>query len=571
MKVILIFAWPTLAQSVKLDYGTFQGLVSATTISYLGIPFAEPPVGALRFKSPKPIAKKSDEIVNASEFGPACLQSGTQKSQSEDCLNLNVFAPLNATGLPVLVWVFGGGFTDGSNSMDLYDGRNILTRSPKFVVVSINYRLNSFGFLPGKPLASENGVVNPGLMDQKLAFEWVRQNIQKFGGDPSRITAVGESAGAISIAIHMLAEGGSQKLFDRAILLSGAAPIYSDTPASSEVSYQKILSAVGCSNASDSLQCLRAVDGNTLLANITTIELQFTPLMDGAYFESQPIVSFLEKKTFSQIPVLLQTNRDEGTLFGLRKNLKDQTEVRAAIHEAAFFFSETDLDQLDKYYQVDSYTPETFGPQLAYSDFFGDTVFQCPAQLMSSVYTQAGQAVYNARNNHANVYSFYPKNIPLGIYHGSELQHFFQFKPLIAANETDFSFFLHDSYMNFAAGQAPSGTWPTYGPGNRRFNIEEKTIDADVDRNAKCSFFVDVVSKLFLKSTTSSTTSSTTTTAVVTKSYVSTSTYASSCTAIITLPYGTSASSTEEPIYSGATTNSFSFVIFAVMIGLVSS
>ncbi|XP_009076545.1 PREDICTED: acetylcholinesterase, partial [Acanthisitta chloris] len=206
---------------------------SSRVAAFLGIPYAEPPVGPLRFAPPRP-ARPWLGVLEASSYPHACFQpvdtmfpgfGGSEmwnpnREMSEDCLYLNVWVPepKPSNPAPVLVWIYGGGFYSGAASLDVYDGR-FLAQAEKVLVVSMNYRVGALGFLalPGHPEAPGN----VGLLDQRLALRWVQTNIASFGGDPNSVTLFGESAGAASVGLHLLTGAGGS-LFRRAILQSGS-------------------------------------------------------------------------------------------------------------------------------------------------------------------------------------------------------------------------------------------------------------------------------------------------------------------------------------------------------------
>ena len=205
-------AGPAGLDEVAVDGGRISGRTDGDLHVFLGVPYAAPPVGDLRWRPPQPV-QRWDGVRACRDYGPACPQPGGMIAgvlgvgeTSEDCLYLNVWTPARSPddGLPVMVWIHGGGFTSGSASQSLYDGASLARRG--VVVVSVNYRLGAFGFLAHPALSAESadGVSgNYGLRDQVAALEWVRDNIAGFGGDPERVTAFGESAGGMSVAYLM--------------------------------------------------------------------------------------------------------------------------------------------------------------------------------------------------------------------------------------------------------------------------------------------------------------------------------------------------------------------------------
>ena len=190
-----------LAQRVLLSYGSFEGVTTGNVTKFLGIPFAAPPIGPLRFKPPqKPLHR---HMMRADKLGPACVQPCRKGDYcppvSEDCLTINIYKSAQAKDkLPVIAFIYGGAFTSGSSALPLYNGGNIVDAFEDVIVVTFNYRLGVFGFLASAELANEKSL-NLGLRDQIAAFEWLKEHISRFGGDPNRITAMGQSAGASKV------------------------------------------------------------------------------------------------------------------------------------------------------------------------------------------------------------------------------------------------------------------------------------------------------------------------------------------------------------------------------------
>jgi para-nitrobenzyl esterase len=216
------------AQQVNTDSGAISGVRESGLRVYKGVPFAAPPLGDLRWRPPARAASWAGRR-KADAFAPACMQTGvsmpgeTPPAVSEDCLYLNIWTPARSARerLPVLVWIYGGGWINGSSSMPLYWG-DLLARKG-VIVVTIAYRVGPLGFLALPELTRESphqSSGNYGLMDQIAALEWVRRNIAAFGGDPRRVTIAGQSAGAMSVSI-LMASPLAKGLFQRAIGESG--------------------------------------------------------------------------------------------------------------------------------------------------------------------------------------------------------------------------------------------------------------------------------------------------------------------------------------------------------------
>ncbi|KAF6755849.1 carotenoid ester lipase [Ephemerocybe angulata] len=339
------------APTITASGGNFVGATSGTVQQFYGIPFAEPPVGNLRFRLPKGITSYNGTI-DATNYGPSCPQQavslpivqglaaeaidylvnsifGQVFPDSEDCLTLNVVKPASATAsskLPVLVWIFGGGFELGSTSM--YDGSAHVTKSQKMgqpvIFVSMNYRLNGLGFLASKEVRAA-GVGNLGLHDQREALRWIKRNIAQFGGDPSKVTIWGESAGAISAALQMTAfDGNSEGLFRGAFMQSGTA-IPVGPVENGQGYYDSIVKITGCSSAQDTLDCLRGVPYDKIKAAIDTtpsifayqsLRLAWLPRADGIFLTENPM-DLVQKGKVANIPYIMGNCDDEGTLFSL--------------------------------------------------------------------------------------------------------------------------------------------------------------------------------------------------------------------------------------------------------------
>src|SRR5271157_3838871 len=229
--VLLVWSARSAAQQVRIDSGKLEGKSDGAVQIFLGIPYAAPPLGELRWKPPAPVAKWKG-VRKASEFGSRCMQGPLfadmvfrDPGPSEDCLTLNVWTGAKdaKAKLPVMVWIHGGGFKAGGSSEPRQDGEALASQG--VVVISMNYRMGIFGFFVLPELITEserNSAGNYGLMDQVAALQWVHRNIAAFGGDPGNVTIFGESAGSISVSA-LMASPVTKGLFQRAIGESGSA------------------------------------------------------------------------------------------------------------------------------------------------------------------------------------------------------------------------------------------------------------------------------------------------------------------------------------------------------------
>jgi len=324
MALLLTTAGQALAEDpcsepVPTQAGLVQGRTSADSAAcaWLGIPYAAPPIGELRWKAPQP-AMAWTGAREASAFSDRCLQkawSGVKKARdlegmSEDCLYLNIWRPQKSGRFPVMVWIHGGGFVIGSGQG--YPGDR-LAEFGEVVVVTLNYRLNVFGYLASPALLAEDphaSTGNYGSLDQVAALRWIHDNIAKFGGDPGNVTIFGESAGGWAVC-HLLASPLAAGLFQRAILESGNCFASADL-ATGYSQGQKIASRVGC--APEDLNCLRSLPAKKILnqgvPSILTDGFRFKAHHDGYFLHDTPLATIRSGK-FNPVPFLAGSNRDE--------------------------------------------------------------------------------------------------------------------------------------------------------------------------------------------------------------------------------------------------------------------
>jgi para-nitrobenzyl esterase len=307
--------------------GVVEGVVSpdGKVRSFKGIPFAAPPVGPLRWKPPQPLAPWSGPR-KAVEFGPRCMQTRVfsdmifrDAGPSEDCLYLNVWMPEShsAQKLPVMVWIYGGGFVAGATSEPRQDA-NILCQKG-VMVVSMNYRLGIFGFFSHPELSKESGhdaSGNYGLMDQLAALQWVKENIAAFGGDPDNVTIFGESAGSASVSA-LMASPLAKGLFRRAIGESGAI-FGAVRPMKSRAESERIgLEFAKSTLGTDSLAALRAKSAADLLQAAAKEDApRFSPNVDG-YFLPETVQAIFVAGKQSHVPLLAGWNLDEGSYHAI--------------------------------------------------------------------------------------------------------------------------------------------------------------------------------------------------------------------------------------------------------------
>jgi len=335
--MVLIIHQPaqTLAQQVQTRFGAIQGTTSDSVAAFLGIPFAKPPLGALRWRVPEqPDAWLT--TLQTTAFKPSCPQKEFEQGSTvgtivgnEDCLYLNVWTPQTAlqsgaTRLPVLVFIHGGGNQQGSASSitggtRIYDGRNIARRG-NAVIVTIQYRLGSLGFLVHPELEQEQSSGRAGnyaVLDQILALRWVRENITRFGGDTSRTMIFGESAGGLNVG-NLLTSPLAAGLFQRACIQS-AAPIINDYADSRIKSIAFVNGFVPSGTDAAKISQMRTLSIERLLADVSSpisggvVQQTWQPVVDGVVFPRAPQQAF-ESRAFNQVPLLIGSNADEMSL-----------------------------------------------------------------------------------------------------------------------------------------------------------------------------------------------------------------------------------------------------------------
>jgi para-nitrobenzyl esterase len=311
------------ADQVRIPSGALEGVKEpdSEVRAFKGIPYAAPPVGALRWTAPQPPANWTG-VRKADEFGPHCMQGNPfgdmifrDKGNNEDCLYLNVWTPAASAKarLPVMVWIYGGGFVAGASSEPRQDGGRLAKKG--VVVVSFNYRLGVFGFLSHPDLTKESGhnaSGNYGLLDQVAALEWVQKNIAAFGGDAHKVTIFGESAGSFSVSA-LMASPLAQGLFQRAIGESGAflakSALTAKPLAETEEAGRKFAETLGAA----SIEALRAKPAEEVLMSALKVgTFAFEPNIDG-YFLPDSVASIYAKGKQSHIPLLAGWNSDEGS------------------------------------------------------------------------------------------------------------------------------------------------------------------------------------------------------------------------------------------------------------------
>ncbi|KAF8154264.1 sterol esterase [Crassisporium funariophilum] len=447
-----------LGDIVNLSYGSFRGQSTGNLTEFLGIPYASPPVGKLRFAAPvAPVAFEG--VRPATSFGAACPQQSLVAPQvpgldlsglfsavpavtSEDCLSINVVKPADikrGEKLPVVFWIYGGAFAVGGTST--FSGNTLVERSIALgvpvIYVSANYRLNAFGFLGGKEVKAA-GIGNAGLRDQRFALLWVQDHIASFGGDPAKVTIWGESAGAISVGLHMvLDEGNPGGLFHGAFMESGSPSVLPDITEQQKY-FDQLVGGTNCSSAADALTCLRDAPFDKLMAamneipsflSFQTLDLAWVPMVDGDLIVRDPLASLLSHRFAKVIPFVTGDCEDEGTLFALPPtNITTNDEFLGYMQEnffpniSAAQFKELELaypDDITQGSPFNSGTANALTPQYKrLAAVLGDYEFQAPRRFLLEI-ASATQAAYAFR------YLRGPSTPILGAFHSTDIQEFY--------------------------------------------------------------------------------------------------------------------------------------------------
>ncbi|OGM48131.1 carboxylesterase hlo [Aspergillus bombycis] len=383
--------------TVTIDAGVVAGTttsISSSTVTvnqFLGIPFGAPPV---RFSPPKPPAPWSS-VYDASKYKSDCIQQfiypeasrnrtiGVSNTppprggeESEDCLHLNIFTPQAApeTSKAVLFWIYGGSFSFGASSLPSYDGTS-LAANQDVVVVTSNYRTNVFGF-PGSPDLPPSQW-NLGLLDQRLALDWVQRNIAAFGGDPSKVTIVGQSAGSMSVDA-LITSPPDPVPFRAAIMESGEATLLAFMAGSD---WKALVNATNCQNKNE-LECVRAIPAKRLKEIAERKMLTFTPIPDGITWPKNPhqnrLNSTNDSSKIARVPLLIGSNADECQTI-----VAGQNAAEARVFLSGILGNNTArLQAILKEYPLGTPGVKTERDRVA--KILTEMGFQCPAQRVAN-------------------------------------------------------------------------------------------------------------------------------------------------------------------------------------------
>ncbi|XP_041440744.1 acetylcholinesterase (Cartwright blood group) L homeolog isoform X2 [Xenopus laevis] len=537
---------PALTQSdaglqVTTHSGKVRGLrlpvLSSQVSAYLGIPFAEPPVDKMRFRRSEP-KKPWTDVWDATAYPDACYQYfdtlypgfpgmemwNPNRPMSEDCLYLNIWVPhprpSNAT---VMVWIYGGGFYSGSSSLDVYDGR-YLCHAENVIVVSMNYRVGAFGFLTLTP-GSVDAPGNVGLFDQRLALQWVQDNIAFFGGDPRTVMIFGESAGAVSVGMHVISPG-SHHLFSKAALQSGTpnTPWATITPQEARRRTEMMGKKLDCRMGNDTelLNCLRAKQPQELIDHEFSVlpapsvfRFAFVPVPDGDFFPEPPEV-LMNMGRFKPCPLLMGVNQNEGSYFllygapGFSKNnesLINREEFLGGVKMSVPHANDIALEAVVMQYTDWADEHAGIKNREAMDQLVGDHNVICPLTYFAGKASETGNRVYTYYFDHRASNLAWPQW--MGVPHGYEIEFVFGL-PLVAnlnynPQEEALSRKMMRYWANFArtgdpneGNDARQQRWPLYTASEQRYIALNNRPQQDLQgiRVQTCMFWNRFLPKL---------------------------------------------------------------------------
>jgi para-nitrobenzyl esterase len=468
-------------EGVCTRFGSVQGTAADGVTRFLGIPYAAPPIGGLRWKAPQdPVPWTT--TLQATTAEPRCPQLPTHwatGSDAEDCLHLNVWTPRLPPGalLPVMVYIHGGGFTTG-DPLDPNLDPTPLARDGQVVVVTFNYRLGPLGFLAHPALIAEDTTLhssgNYGLLDQQQALRWVHDNIAAFGGDPGRVTIFGESAGGISVCLHG-AMPSSYGLYHRAIVESGECLFVQTHLSDAETLGQQFAARAGCTSE-DVLACLRALpmhdpahgtqgvlDALWPDDSLDVPGPRWAPNVDGSLVPLSPWLWYYLGYQYA-VPTLVGTNRDESTVFTQPVD-GDPVRYPAPLPQTEAAYSE----YLRRYHAADAdfiqtYYDDPSNPGEMWNTLLDDGYFNCAARWHAHAMTARTPQVFEYSFTHLPIQPLGTNG--WGVFHSSELFYVFHSWWLQPGVDSNVSAAMIAYWSRFAATGDPNGggqpTWPVY-------------------------------------------------------------------------------------------------------------
>lgn len=494
---------------VHTKAGWIHGKAGQSGNAFLGVPYAAPPTGALRWRPPQPVHAWHG-VRDATQFAPSCPQSTAPSNVtlppgqiSEDCLYLNVYTP-SSEGTsharhPVIVWIHGGGLqTDGARN---YDASKLAADG--VVVVTINYRLGELGFLEHPALASRRGGAtgNYGLMDQQAALRWVQRNIRQFGGDPKNVTIAGESAGGLSV-LAQLVSPSARGLFQRAIVQSGAFALNQQSEADAEAAGEAFATNAGCPD--QTAKCLRSLPVGTIVAKSPLFTIPGA--VDGKVLP-EAIGAAIAAGRYTHVPILDGFNHNEEAIFlAGGAQVSQGTFVPAPNQITPANYQSTIASVLgvsnDRAAAVASEYPLAAYPSAndAFTTLVADANFACPALELDSQTSDSSPTFAYQFNDDDAPQAYVPAGIvPAVATHGSELPYLFDlpnapFSTALNNDQTSLAVDMRQAWANFAATGNPSSqslAWPSYADGGQvmSFATPQPTIESDAVSAHHCQFW----------------------------------------------------------------------------------
>ncbi|XP_015680989.1 cholinesterase [Protobothrops mucrosquamatus] len=496
------------------------GLGSVT--AFLGIPYAEPPVGKLRLQKPLP-HQPWNQTLETTSFGNSCPQfifAGEPEAEiwspktplSEDCLSLNIWVPhpQPSSLVPILIWIHGGGYLGGTSSVDVFNGAS-LAAIENVIVVTINYRLGALGFLYLPPAAPGN----LGLWDQQLALKWIKENAAAFGGDPSRVTIVGQSVGGASVNFHLLAPK-SQDLFAQAVIQSGAASAFWAwrSPEEAKRLSLEFVHLLGCSegNNVDVRHCLQTKNISEFIEHEISLyhklgfllNFPFKPTVDEDFLLGDP-EKLMEEGQIQVKPILIGKTSDEGGSFvpyvfsDINENLINQEQLLKGIRLLVPNTTEDFVQTIALRFSEGNQGPAQY--RSALSHFFADWVIACPLIEVARNFRKAGSPVYAYLFSHCPSGSVWPEWI--GASHGAEIPYIFgTLESVLPVNQTyteaeaRLSRKMMQYWAEFARTGNPSGLvateaeWALYNATEQNFFLlnTESSKEVEKEPDHDCGF-----------------------------------------------------------------------------------
>jgi para-nitrobenzyl esterase len=494
--------------TVQTDRGPVHGVSANGVRRFLGVPYAAPPVGPLRWRAPEPPAAWSAPL-EATRPGASCPQTlpvVNLRLGDESCLFLNVISPdpPPLRPAPVMVWIHGGGFTVG-NGLD--DDPTRLVARTGIVAVTLNYRLGPLGFLAHPLLTAEDpedAAGNLGVQDQQAALRWVKRNIAAFGGDPRRVTIFGESAGGMSVCAQLLSPL-ARGLFRRAITQSGPCVIPFPPRAVAEAQGVRFADALGCTDAPDVLACLRSKPANEVLAALPSDptflfdrSVNWIPTADGVVLPADPLGA-LRRGRVQRVPVIVGATRDEGRLFvGMAFNLMGHPIAADQwAGEVDGYFGATAGPQVRAQYPLASY-PD---PGAAFGQAIGDAILACPAVESARLLARHVPVYLYEYDHEPNPFVLPMSGIDLGAFHSADLPYVFA-GPVASSGRITFTpaeeqlaNVVTGAWTRFAARGHPGGAglrWPRLTRAGRYLSLDTPSALRRHMKRDVCAFWAEL-------------------------------------------------------------------------------